>query len=93
VYSAFLSIPAGTTRTLEVGLEGVLTSLPGGWYELDLLHQPLLVAGRASVRIEVADGWRISEAVGAAISDPRHAMVDLTLDRDASVRLRVTPDG
>jgi hypothetical protein len=93
VYSAFLSIPAGTTRTLEVGLEGVLTSLPGGWYELDLLHQPILVAGRASVRIEVADGWRISEAVGAAISDPRHAMVDLTLDRDASVRLRLTPDG
>jgi hypothetical protein len=93
VYSAFLSIPAGATRTLEVELEGGLTSLPGGWYELDLLHQPLLVAGRVSAKIEVPDGWRISEVVGATLSDARHAVVDLTLGRDASVRLRVTPDG
>ncbi|HEV2070116.1 MAG TPA: DUF4012 domain-containing protein [Acidimicrobiales bacterium] len=93
VYSAFLSLPAGRTNSLELELEGTLTSLPGGWYELDLLHQPLLVPEHATVKIEVADGWRIAEVEGATLSDDRRAITDITLDRNASVRLRLEPEG
>ena len=93
VYSAFLSLPAGTTNSLELELEGTLTSLPGGWYELDLLHQPLLVAEHAVAEIEVANGWRIAEVEGATLSNDRRVITDLTLDRNASVRLRIAPDG
>ncbi|CAA9243099.1 MAG: hypothetical protein AVDCRST_MAG76-1875, partial [uncultured Acidimicrobiales bacterium] len=53
VYSSFLSIPAGSTRTLEVQLEGTVDALPDGWYELDLLHQPLLSPQATTASFEV----------------------------------------
>ena len=59
VYSSFLSIPARATRSLEVQLEGTVVALPGGWYELDLLHQPLITAQATTASFEVPEGWRI----------------------------------
>ncbi|MGI9121043.1 MAG: hypothetical protein ACR2G7_13135, partial [Acidimicrobiales bacterium] len=93
VYSAFLSIPARSTRTLEMDLQGSATLLPGGWYELDLLHQPLLVPGHVSVSIGVADGWRIAEAEGATVEGAHRATVNQGLDQDKRVRIRLVPSG
>lgn len=89
VYSAFLDIPPRSTRTLDVDLEGVLTPLPGGWYELDVLRQPFLTTDPVSVKIEVAEGWRIAEAEGATLTDDQRALVAPPLDRGTGIRLRV----
>jgi hypothetical protein len=93
VYSAFLSIPARSTRTLEMQLEGTVVALEGGWYELDLLHQPLLNPGAITASFEVPRGWRIVEAEGAELDGKRRAVAEFVPDQDRTVRLRVAPQG
>jgi hypothetical protein len=89
VYSAFLSIPARSTRSLEVQLEGSVAPQGDGWYELDLLHQPLLVGDDVTVSVEVVDGWRIVEAEGAQLEAGRGAVARLRLEQDETVRVRL----
>ena len=91
VYSTFLSIPAQTTGTLEMQLEGTVTARPDGWYELDLLHQPLLNAEATTMSFEVPDGWRIAEAESATHDGDRRAVATLVPERDRTIRLRVMP--
>ncbi len=92
VYSAFLSIPSRSTRTLEAQLEGSAVPLGDGWYELDLLHQPLLVDGEVTVSVSVAPGWRIAEAQGAQLDGAQRALARLTLARDETVRVRLVEE-
>ncbi len=92
VYSTFLSIGAGTTAALEVQMEGRVSAGPGGWYELDLLHQPLLTDQATTATFEVPDGWRIAEAEGATPEGERRAVARLVPERDRTIRLRVVPD-
>jgi hypothetical protein len=89
VYSAFLSIPARSTRTLEAQLEGSVAAQAGGWYELDLLHQPLLVGDDVTISVEVAEGWQIAEAQGARLVGAGEAVAQLVLERDEAVRVRL----
>ena len=93
VYSSFLSIPARATSTLELQLEGEVDALPGGWYELDLLHQPLLNPEPTTASFAVPEGWRIVEAQGAELEGDRRAVVRLVPERDHTVRLRLAADG
>ncbi len=92
VYSAFLSIPSRSTRSLEVQLQGSVEALPGGWYELDLLHQPLLVDGEVSASVSVPSGWRIAEVEGARLEGGDRAVANLVLSRDEAVRVRLVAD-
>ncbi len=92
VYSAFLSIPARSTRTLEMQLQGSVDAEDGGWYELDLLHQPLLVDEEVSVSVSVAPGWRIAEAEGARLEGDDGAVASLVLARDEAVRVRLVAE-
>ncbi len=87
VYSTFLSIPAGSTRALEVQLEGTVDAPADGWYELDLLHQPLLSPQATTASFEVPDGWRIVEAVGAELESDRRAVARLVPERDQTIRV------
>ena len=93
VYSTFLSIPAGTTGTLGLQLEGRVMAGSGGWYELDLLHQPLLSAQPTTASFEVPDSWRIVEAEGATHDGHRRAVAAVVPERDRSIRLRVLRNG
>lgn len=89
VYSEFIDLPARSRRTVTLDLQGEAPLAPGGWYELDLLHQPLLVPEEMSLTVQVPSGWRIAEAEGASVSGTGSATADLVLDRDASVRVRI----
>ena len=60
-YSTFVSIPASESWRLELVLKGT-TALTGGWYRLDLPHQPTLVPDEVEVRVEVPAGWRVTAA-------------------------------
>ena len=93
VYSSFVSIPARATSTLELQLEGEVDALPGGWYELDLLHQPLLNPEPTTASFEVPEGWRIVEAQGAQLEGDRRAVARLVPERDRTIRIRVAADG
>ncbi len=93
VYSTFLSIPSMTTRTLEMQLEGTVATLAGGWYELDLLHQPLLSSEPVTASFEVPDGWRIVEAQGADMDGDRRATAVVVPDQDKTIRIRVAAQG
>lgn len=92
VYSSFFSIPSGSRRTLELQLDGGVAALPGGWYELDLLHQPLLNDQATTASFEVPEGWRIVEAEGAELDGDRRAVAKLVPERDRSIRVRVAPE-
>lgn len=93
VYSSFLGIPARSTRTLELQFHGTVDAVAGGWYELDLLHQPLLAPEAVHATFEVSDGWQIVEAEGAQLDGERRAIATVVADRDEVVRLRVEPQG
>ncbi|MGI8983040.1 MAG: DUF4012 domain-containing protein [Acidimicrobiales bacterium] len=93
VYSSFLGIPAQTTRTLELQLQGTVAAVEGGWYELDLLNQPLLVSEAITATFEVPHGWRIVEAEGAELDGRRRAVATVVADQDEVVRLLLEPQG
>nr|MDP9020949.1 DUF4012 domain-containing protein [Actinomycetota bacterium] len=92
VYSDFLSIPALSTRVLEAQLQGWVATQPGGWYELELLHQPLLVDGEVSVSVSVPPGWRIAEVEGARLESADQAVASLVLAQDETIRVRLVAD-
>lgn len=90
VYSAFVSVPAQSTRTLELDVRGTLALDAGGWYRLDLVRQPLLDSDRVEVVVDLAPGWRFVDGQGLRIvADGRRARVTLRLDRDRRLRVRV----
>ena len=63
VYSDFVSVPAGGTRTLVFHLEG---SVPAGsTYHLEVLSQPLVHDDSVAVRIHSSSpAWHVASADG-----------------------------
>jgi len=88
VYSSFLSVPAGSARTLSLALMGSVP-LEGGWYRLDLVRQALLAPDQVDVAVEVPAGWRVAEAVGLTPGDRRRAEGRLAHDADTTLRVRL----
>jgi hypothetical protein len=91
VYTAYVSLPAGTTRTLTAATSG---SLPeGDPYRLDPVWQPTVRPDRVAVRLAVPDGWRLRaleglRPVGARAAAARWTFTD---DRTASAEARRGP--
>jgi UDP-N-acetylmuramyl pentapeptide phosphotransferase/UDP-N-acetylglucosamine-1-phosphate transferase len=81
VYSRFEDIPAKTTRTVELTLEGRVRLTQGGWYQLDLGHQPTLTPDRVQVSVTTAPGWEIDRAPGMIRPFDRRATVLKILTR------------
>lgn len=77
VYSALVSVRAGATRTVTVGLAGRVS--PGD-YRLDVLRQPTVVPDEAAVSVEFPRGWRLARGAGRG-SAPAGASETLTVDR------------
>jgi hypothetical protein len=92
VFSAFLSLPADSSRTFAMEFEGAVALQPAGWYTLDLVRQPTLYPDKVSVNVEVPPGWRIAAAKGLEILAPRRAGGRTTLNETRQVRVRVVPD-
>jgi hypothetical protein len=90
VYSKSVAIPSGTTRNLQLGLEGIAPLDADGWYTLDLGRQPTVAADTTRVRIAVPTGWQIVDAEGLEVHDGR-ASGKLELGEPAVVRVRIEP--
>ncbi len=93
VYSAFLDLGAGRTDTLKVELTGQVRLLPGGWYELDLPHQPVLNPDRVTVTIELPSGWRVMRAPGGTVQGPGEVSASFVQATDRTLRVQIGPAG
>jgi UDP-N-acetylmuramyl pentapeptide phosphotransferase/UDP-N-acetylglucosamine-1-phosphate transferase len=92
VYSAFVDLQSGQTATLDVKLSGSMTLLPGGWYELDLPHQPVVNPDQVGVTVNLVPGWKVTAARGARVTGPQSASAQLTQAADQTVWVQVAPD-
>jgi hypothetical protein len=93
VYSTFVDIPSGQTATLAVSLGGRISLLPGGWYELDLPHQPVVNPDQVTVDVNVAAGWRITGVRGGSQLGPDTVRASFAQSADRSLWVRVSPTG
>jgi hypothetical protein len=89
VFSMFIGVPAESSRTLELELEGTVRLERGGWYVLDLVRQPTLHPDDVSVSIEVPPGWRIIDTDGVEPVTLRRAVDRRVLRTDGEVRVKV----
>lgn len=87
--STTVSIPALQASTIRLDIGGRLELGPGGWYRLDLGHQPLITADEVAVSVSVPKGWRIVETRGLTSKGSRRATVRLTLEGQRSLLVRV----
>ncbi len=92
VFSEFISVFSKSARTLSLQLDGTVPLDRGGWYTLDLVHQPTLLPDLVSLRVEVPAGFRVRDAEGLEVLGPHTAGGDLALSETGRVRVRVGPD-
>ncbi len=91
VYSRVVDIPAKSVRTVRLRLSGRVDLRAGGWYVLDLEHQPTIEPDRLQVAVRVPTGWEVAAAPGLAQPFDRLASGVVELDRDRTVRARAAP--
>jgi hypothetical protein len=92
VYSLTASIPARTTQIVTADFAGVARLRAGGWYELDVGHQPTVQPDRLRVSIAVPHGWRIAAAPGLERVSARQATGTVSQQEPERIRVRVVPD-
>jgi hypothetical protein len=85
------SVPARTRQVLTADLGGAVRLRPGGWYELDVGHQPTVQPDRLRVSITVPEGWRIAEAPGLERLSARQVTHTLAQQEPERVRVRIVP--
>ena len=90
-YSTFVSIPARESRRLQLVLNGT-TALTGGWYRLDLPHQPTLVPDDVEVRVEVAAGWQVTAARPGDQRTARSVVIHVNHDAGRTLWVRIERD-
>lgn len=91
VYSFVANVPARSTRILSADFAGTVRLQRGGWYELDVGHQPTVKPDRLAVSVEVPEGWRIAEAPGLHRESPRRVTGTTTQLEERQVRVRIVP--
>jgi hypothetical protein len=93
-YSLEVDVPAGGEQTVVLQLSGNVKQEPGGWYEIHLARQPLLLPDRVDVSLEVAPGYRLAEANGLKIKlHGTRATASIQLNQDLVLRARVVSNG
>jgi len=92
VYSDFVNIASGQTVTVGMSLTGQIRLLPGGWYELDLPHQPVVNPDQLTVDVTLADGWRVTGVHGATQVSPNTVRANVSQSKERSVWVQVAPD-
>ncbi len=92
-HSTFLRLGSGETGVLTLRLVGEVALLPGGWYRLELVRQPVLQTDEVDVQIDVAPGWRIVDTVGLQSTSARSATVRGQVDRGLVLGVRLERTG
>ncbi|MBW3548154.1 MAG: DUF4012 domain-containing protein [Actinobacteria bacterium] len=81
VYSAFVAIPPGESRTVTLELSGALA--PDSTYRLDLGHQATIEPDAVEVHVVPAPGWRLGEVNGVEMpGQAPGAALRLALDHE-----------
>jgi hypothetical protein len=93
VYSTFVDIPSGQTATLAVSLGGQISLLPGGWYKLDLPHQPVVNPDAVDVDVTVTPGWRVTGVRGGTQLGSDTVKASFAQSAARSLWVRVSPAG
>jgi hypothetical protein len=95
VYSGFVSVPADQRRALRVDLAGRVPD-EDGWYRLDLVPQPAVLADDVHVRVAVPAGWRVARTTegGDVAADGRSASftMKITAPTQVAVHLEREPE-
>jgi UDP-N-acetylmuramyl pentapeptide phosphotransferase/UDP-N-acetylglucosamine-1-phosphate transferase len=91
VYSFVANVPARSTKILSADFAGAVRLERGGWYDLDVGHQPTVNPDRLRVSVEVPEGWRIAEAPGLHRESARRVTSTRTQLEQRRVRVRVVP--
>jgi hypothetical protein len=87
VYSTYVALAAASSQTLAFSLDGTVPLQPGGWYVLDLPHQPVINQDSVSVVVAVPSGWQL-EALGSG-KWTHEARFNLRADGPARLRVQV----
>ncbi len=91
--STTVSIPPLQSRTVRLALDGRIQLADGGWYRLDLGHQPLVVPDEVEISVAVPDGWRIAETLGFDRQGDGRAVKRMRLDQERTLWVRVERSG
>jgi hypothetical protein len=91
--STIVSIPAHSTRTVRLEFEGGVQLADGGWYRLDLGHQPTVVPDAVEVSVTVPKGWRIADTRGLEGRGSRVARAAMPLAQEQSLWIKVERSG
>jgi hypothetical protein len=91
VYSFVANVPARSTSILSADFAGAVRLERGGWYDLDVGHQPTVNPDRLRVSVEVPEGWRIAEAPGLHRESAHRVTSTSTQLEQRRVRVRVVP--
>jgi hypothetical protein len=92
VFSAYVVLPAGATRTVTFTVSGSVNLAEGGWYTLNLPRQPTLVADQVSLTFDVPPGWQLR--TGATHSGwSRSTQVAFTADTGRKADIQIRPSG
>jgi UDP-N-acetylmuramyl pentapeptide phosphotransferase/UDP-N-acetylglucosamine-1-phosphate transferase len=91
VYSFVANVPARSTSILSADFAGAVRLERGGWYDLDVGHQPTVNPDRLRVSVEVPEGWRIAEAPRLHRESARRVTSTGTQLEQRRVRVRVVP--
>lgn len=92
-YSNYVSLPAESTRILDLTLAGRLELGAGGSYELALVAQPTVTADTVAVTLRLPEGWRFGGAEGVRISENgRTARFSGPLEQDRILAVHIERD-
>jgi hypothetical protein len=84
VLAGYVSVPSGTTRELEVRVDGSVP--PGDRYQLRALRQPTVQPDRYRARIRLTEPWAVADVAGGRV---RGRLVEARWDADEARTLTV----
>jgi hypothetical protein len=88
VYSSFVDVFAQQSTEVGIDLAGEVR-LRDGWYDLTLIHQPMLRPTPVTVSVAVPPGFAIVDARGGLAVVDGGATGTVVLDRDRTVRVKI----
>ncbi len=92
VFSAFVDIPSGATRTIGLSVSGLIQIRPGGWYTLDLPRQPAIGVDHVTIALTVPSGWLVRSG-SAGSGWGRRSDIAVDLDGPGLIRFQLRQTG
>ena len=91
VVSVYADVFAKSSKKVDANLEGKL-ALHGGWYTLQVRHQPTINPDRVHISVDVPEGWKIDQAPGMERPFSRRASVTFVQQKDMTFRVHLVRD-